>query len=378
MDAQRKTQEALEKAPEQVAQEAGGRVKDVAGELQQTLRGELTTVVREAAIEVLTPVARKATTSAAKYAVTKGPEIVKDVVVPRMQKAGGPAALAKAVTSAATSKVGGAGQLLSKVRPGRRGGADRAGASGTGRGRRLPVQEYIDIAVPVETAYDQWTQFEEFPKFMRGVEQIEQRDDTTLVWHEKLWGVRRSWVAEITDQRPNERIAWRSTSGPKNVGVVTFHRLSDRLTRVQVNLDHEPEGLFEKTASGLRYTRRGLESDLKRFKALIEMSDEATGAWRGRVEEGEVVEQPEQAAEEPEAAEAAEEPEEGEEPEEPEEPEEAQAPSRRRRRRPRDEYEEYDEEEDTEEADEEPEEEEEVAEERPRPRQRRERTARRA
>ena len=366
MEAQRKTQEALEKAPEQAAQEAGGRVKDVAGEIQQTLRGELTNVVREAAIEVLGPVARKATTSAAKYAVTKGPEIVKDMVVPRMQKAGGPAALAKA----ATSKVGGAGQLLSKAMPGRRGGGEEgAAASGTGRGRRLPVQEYIDIAVPIETAYDQWTQFEEFPKFMRGVEQIEQRDDTTLVWHEKLWGVRRSWVAEITDQRPNERIAWRSTSGPRNVGVVTFHRLSDRLTRVQVNLDHEPQGVFEKTASGLRYTRRALKSDLKRFKAFIEMGEEATGAWRGRVEEGEVVEEPEGAAEDR-----------GEEREEPEEEPEEPAPQRRRRpREERDEYEEDQyEEEDTEEPEEEEPEEEEVAEERPSPRRRRERTARRA
>jgi hypothetical protein len=132
---------------------------------------------------------------------------------------------------------------------------------------------------------------------MRGVERVEQRDDTTLVWSEKLWGVRRSWVAEILDQRPLERIAWRSTSGPQNAGVVTFHKLSDRLTRVQVSLDHQPKGLFERTASGMRYTRRALESDLKRFKALVEMSEDATGAWRGRIEEGEVAEESDQQTE---------------------------------------------------------------------------------
>jgi hypothetical protein len=156
------------------------------------------------------------------------------------------------------------------------------------------VQEYIDVAVPIDLAYDQWTQFEEFPRFMRGVEHIEQRDDTTLVWSEKLWGVRRSWVAEITDQRPLERIAWRSTSGPQHAGVVTFHKLSDRLTRIQVSLDHQPKGLFERAASGMRYTARALESDLKRYKALVEMSEDATGAWRGRVEEGQVAEESDQ------------------------------------------------------------------------------------
>src|SRR5215218_5946268 len=112
------------------------------------------------------------------------------------------------------------------------------------------------------------------------------------MWHENIWGVRRSWEAEITDQQPCERLAWRSTSGPKQIGVVTFHRISDRLTRVLVTLDFQPQGLFEKAASGMRITRRALRSDLMRFKAYIEMEDEATGAWRARIEEGEVVESP--------------------------------------------------------------------------------------
>jgi hypothetical protein len=201
---------------------------------------------------------------------------------------------------------------------------------------------------------------------MHRVDRIEQKDDTHLMWHENIWGVRRQWEAEITDQRPNERIAWESTSGsPRQKGAVTFHRLSDRLTRVEVNLDQEPKGIFEKTSSGFRMTRRALKSDLMRFKAFVETREEETGAWRGEVVEGEVVEgeevpqaEDEAAPEEEPAAEAEPEPEaeaedepEGEEEEEPEaeeeeepeaeeeeepEAEEEEEPRRRRpaRRRP--------------------------------------------
>jgi uncharacterized membrane protein len=301
---------------------------------EQTIRDELSGVVREAAIEVLSPVARKATTSAAKYAVTKAPDLMKDKVVPAVtskvvpavkdklvpavSEAGGPMALAK--------KAGdGAGQLASKLKRDKGGGP-----TGTGRGRRLPIQESIDVAVPLDAAYNQFTQFEGFPEFMHRVERLEQKDDTHLMWHENIWGVRRQWEAEITDQRPNERIAWESTSGsPQQKGVVTFHRLSDRLTRVMVDLDQQPKGLFEKTSSGFRMTRRALRSDLMRFKAFIEFREDETGAWRGEVEEGEVAgregEEPEEGREEegPTDEERAGEPEaeEEEEPEAEEEPE---------------------------------------------------------
>lgn len=248
-----------------------------------TVTSELKKVVREAAIETLSPVARKATTSAARYAVTKGPKLVGGKVVPKVtdavSQAGGPGELAKKAGS-------GAGGLLSKVA-----GDDKGGApSGTGRGRRLPVQESVDVAVPLETAYNQFTQFEQFPEFMYRVERVEQRSDTELTWHENIWGVRRQWDAQITDQRPNERIAWEATSGsPKQKGVVTFHALSDRLTRIEINLDQQPKGVFEKTSSGFRVTRRALRSDLMRFKAFVETRDEETGAWRSEIEEGEVV-----------------------------------------------------------------------------------------
>jgi cobalamin biosynthesis protein CobT len=120
-------------------------------------------------------------------------------------------------------------------------------------------------------------------------EKVEQRDDTHLVWHEKIWGIRRQIEAEITEQRPNQRIAWKTDGGVESTGVVTFHELSDRLTRVMVTHDFQPHGVLEKTASGFRMSRRALRSDLMRFKAFIEMREEETGAWRERIDDGDVV-----------------------------------------------------------------------------------------
>jgi uncharacterized membrane protein len=313
-----KVEDAAGTAHEQ-AQGAAGTATGALGAARPTLVSELKDTVREAALEVLRPVAREAATSAAAFAATKGPGLVKDKVAPKVAEAGGAGALAKGALSKGS---GVAGDVVGKIGNLR---GDGKRPPGHGRGRRLPVQEYVDVAVDLETAYDQWTQFEEFPSFMHRVERVEQRDDTTLMWHENIWGVRRSWEAEIIEQTPSERIVWRSKSGPQQTGVVTFHRLSDRLTRVQVNLDFQPQGLFEKTASGFRMARRALRSDLMRFKAFMEMRDEPTGAWRGRIEEGEVVEgggdgrkpeeeEPEAEEEEPEAEAEEEEPEAEEEP----------------------------------------------------------------
>jgi uncharacterized membrane protein len=284
---------------------------------RSTLSSELRDTIREAAIEVLRPVARKATTSAAKYAVTRGPDMVKDKVMPKVTEAGGAGALAKGALSKGGGLAEGLGGKLPAIGdklPGI-GGKGKGGKapSGTGRGRRLPVQEHIDVGVPIDVAYDQWTQFEEWPRFMHRVEKIEQRDDTTLMWHENIWGVRRSWEAEIVEQEPCERIVWRARGGTQTVGVVTFHKLAENLTRIQVNLDFQPQGVFEKAASGMRLSRRALRSDLMRFKAYVEMHDEATGQWRGRIEEGEVVEGPE-GGDEPEGREEHDEPEGREEP----------------------------------------------------------------
>jgi uncharacterized membrane protein len=247
-----------------------------------TITSELKDTFREAAIEVLRPVAKKATTSAAKYAVTKGPGLVTDKLMPKLEDAGGLGGIAESLG-------GVAGSIGDKL-PGKGKKKEGKSPSGTGRGRRLPVEQFIDIGADVQTVYDQFTQFEEWPKYMHRVERIEQRDDTTLMWHENIWGVRRSWEAEITDQIPCERIVWRSKSGPQTIGVVTFHSLSDNLTRIAITMDFQPKGLFEKTASGTRISRRALKSDLMRFKAFVELRDEATGGWFGRIEDGEVVE----------------------------------------------------------------------------------------
>jgi len=113
-----------------------------------------------------------------------------------------------------------------------------------------------------------------------------------VMFHENIWGVRRSWEAEIVEQIPFERVVWRSKGPLQTVGVATFHRLSDILTRVQVNMDFQPQGLFERTASGTRIARRALRSDLMRFRAFVEMRDDVTGVWRGVIEENEVSESP--------------------------------------------------------------------------------------
>ena len=147
------------------------------------------------------------------------------------------------------------------------------------------VTEYVDVNVPVRTAYNQWTQFEEFPRFMEGIEEIRQLDDKRLFWRTKIAGIRREFEAEITEQHPDHRIAWRSVGGTDHAGVVTFHRLSDDTTRVTVQLDSEPEGVVEKVGDALGILKRRVEGDLKRFKELIESQGTETGAWRGEIEQ---------------------------------------------------------------------------------------------
>ena len=146
------------------------------------------------------------------------------------------------------------------------------------------IEESIDVEVPVRTAYDQWTQFEEFPRFMDGVESVTQIDDTHLHWVAEIAGVRREWDAEISEQHPDERVAWWATDGTTNAGVVTFHRLSDTTTRVMLQLDFEPDGLKEKAGDMLGFVRRRAVGDLGRFKEYIEGKGHQTGGWRGDVD----------------------------------------------------------------------------------------------
>jgi uncharacterized membrane protein len=145
------------------------------------------------------------------------------------------------------------------------------------------IEKSIDVDVPVRTAYDQWTQFEEFPRFMEGVKSVEQQGDRHLQWRAEIGGRTLSWRAEITEQHPDERIAWRSLDGARNAGVVTFHRLSDAKTRVMLQLDYEPEGVVENVGDWLGATSARVEGDLRRFKEFIEARGRETGAWRGTI-----------------------------------------------------------------------------------------------
>lgn len=150
------------------------------------------------------------------------------------------------------------------------------------------IEASIDVEVPVRVSYDQWTQFEDFPKFMDAVESVKQLDDTHLHWVAKLAGIRKEWDAEITQQEPDQRVAWQSTSGAHNAGSVDFHRLDDHRTRITLTMDIEPEGVIENVGDAVGVPDRQVEGDLKRFKEFIEKRAVPSGAWRGKVEQNDV------------------------------------------------------------------------------------------
>jgi uncharacterized membrane protein len=145
------------------------------------------------------------------------------------------------------------------------------------------VEESIELDVPVSTAYNQWTQFEDFPKFMATVEAVNQIDTTHLHWRANVGGKIKEWDAEITEQIPDERIAWQSTSGVRNSGVVTFHKINDSRTRVMLQMDYDPQSLVEKVADAGGAVKLTTKGNLKRFKKLLETRGQETGAWRGTV-----------------------------------------------------------------------------------------------
>lgn len=145
------------------------------------------------------------------------------------------------------------------------------------------IMEFVDVHVPVSTAYNQWTQFEEFPRFMEGVKAVHQVDDATLEWNAEIGGVAEAWTARITEQTPDARISWTSTTGARNAGVVTFHRLTDDSCRVSLQVDYEPEGVLETVGDMLGVVSRRTQGDLVRFKEFIESRGHATGAFRGTI-----------------------------------------------------------------------------------------------
>jgi uncharacterized membrane protein len=144
--------------------------------------------------------------------------------------------------------------------------------------------ETVDVNVPVSVAYNQWTQFEEFPKFLSYVESITQVTDTLTEWKVRVGGVEREFEAVISEQHPDERVAWNSTGGEvDHAGVVTFHKLSDTETRVTVQLDWEASGLLEHLGSALGVDNHAIKKELGQFKEYIEAKGSADGSWRGDV-----------------------------------------------------------------------------------------------
>jgi uncharacterized membrane protein len=221
--------------------------------------------------ELLIPAALSAATA---VAAAKGPDLMKKLsgeTQEEAEKLGEKAA--EGAKESITQKTGGglAGKALKKALPG--GGGKGGGGGGGKKTRRLPIQRWTDVAVPVDKAYEAWTKFDEYPKFMHRVLTVEKKGDKKVSWQEKIWFSSRDWEGEITEQRKNELIAWKTKSGAQHKGVVTFHKLAPNLTRVMVDMEFEPTGMIEKMASGLRFVKRAVQSDLARFKAYVELQD---------------------------------------------------------------------------------------------------------
>jgi uncharacterized membrane protein len=150
------------------------------------------------------------------------------------------------------------------------------------------IERSIDVNVPVRTAYNQWTQFEEFPRFMEGVKEVHQLDDKRLRWRAEVAGKDKEWDAEITDQTPDQRIAWTSRSGAWNAGVVTFQGLGDNRTRVMLRVEYDPAGVVENVGDALGFVSARVQGDLEQFKEFIESRGTETGSWRGQIKQGRV------------------------------------------------------------------------------------------
>jgi uncharacterized membrane protein len=207
---------------------------------------------------------------AATYAVRKAPELLKDRIKPKLEQEGSDEAakVGKQAARKLKSDGGAVGKLAGKAAEKLGGGGDSSGKT-----RRLPIQRWTDVAAPIDVVYQRWTEFDEFPKFMHRVLNVEKEDRNKVSWEEKIWFSRRQWEGEITDRRKNDRIAWKTTKGTSHTGVITFHKLDTNLTRVMVDMDFRPSGMIEKMASGLRFVKRAVEADLARFKAHVELGE---------------------------------------------------------------------------------------------------------
>jgi uncharacterized membrane protein len=168
------------------------------------------------------------------------------------------------------------------------GGGGKNDEAGVGKGRRMPIQQSMDIGAPLKTVYNEWTQFEEWPSFMHRLESVNQEEDNQVHFKTKIWGKSKEFTAEILEQKPDELIKWEVTEGVTHTGVVTFSELAPNLTHVELNMDVQPGSLIEKAARGMRHIKRAVRADLHRFKAHVMMNQEEQGAWRGTIEDGDV------------------------------------------------------------------------------------------
>lgn len=234
---------ALPFAAEGIAKLAGGSAKDAAGE-----------------------VGEKAKDKAAKGAKKVAGEVADEKLGSKAKKLGGLAGL-----------FGGNGEGSD---------SEEEATEAHGSGRRMPIQQSVDVAVPIKEAYDEWTRFEDWPKFMHRVDSAQQIDDSTVSISTKVWGITKEFEAEIVEQRPDERIEWHAEKGLDHSGVVTFHKLAPRLTRIEVSMDVKPSSLLEKAGRGMRFTKRAVRGDLHRFKAFVEMEEHTERGWRGTIKNG--------------------------------------------------------------------------------------------
>ncbi|MGC4997023.1 SRPBCC family protein [Streptomyces sp. DT195] len=227
---------------------------------------------------------------------------------PLKSLAKGGQALADGKSPAQAAMSAGVSHLKDTVKDKVKGLFGKGRKSGGGKSKSVTIVEDIDVGVPVREAYDQWTQFQEFSTFAKGVVSVEKADDTTSNWKVKVAKSTRSWKANVTEQVPDERITW-TTEGAKGTvkGVVTFHAVTDNLTKVLLVLEYFPKGLFEKTGNIWRAQGRRARLDLKLYRKFIMMRGEATDGWRGEVRDGEVVVTHDDAIEQEEAEQAEEE-----------------------------------------------------------------------
>jgi len=245
--------------------------------------GELAETLMEKVKDNKELLASAALSAAGAAAVSKGPQLFHKLTHATEERGDEQAErLGQKAMEGAKDKLGGglAGKALSKAVGG-------GGGSDGKKTRRLPIQRWTDVAVPIDKAYQAWTKFDDFPKFMHRVLNVEKKGQDKISWQEKIWFSKRQWEGKITERRKNDRIVWKTTSGMSHKGVVSFHKLDDNLTRVMVDMEFEPNGMIEKMASGMRFVKRALQADLARFKAYVEMEDARGIEYRSGSEEKE-------------------------------------------------------------------------------------------